>query len=59
MGDTLPENSGDDSVTMLPALLGEKMKPRAAMFHHSSGGFALRRDKWKIIFGRGQNRDAG
>ena len=47
---------GEDSYSILPALLGKKMdKPiREAVVHHSgSGMFAVRQGKWKLILGRG------
>jgi len=47
----LPDNAGEDSYNILPALLGEPYnKPiREATVHHSSGGsFAIRQGKWKL-----------
>lgn len=47
----LPEEAGEDSVSMLPNLLGKSEKPvREATVHHSiNGTFAIRRGKWKLI----------
>ncbi len=57
-GETLPENAAEDSVSMLPLLLGESPDGptgrHEAMVHHSLDGmFALRRAQWKTIFGLG------
>ncbi|GAG09561.1 unnamed protein product, partial [marine sediment metagenome] len=51
-GQSLPENAGEDSYNILPALLNEEYaKPiREATIHHSSNGkFAIRQGKWKLI----------
>ncbi len=56
IGDKLPENAGEDSYNILPALRGEKLeKPiREATVHHSGGGmFAIRQGDWKLIDGLG------
>ncbi|MEM9366485.1 MAG: hypothetical protein AAGD07_10855 [Planctomycetota bacterium] len=42
IGASLSEHAGEDSVSMMPALLGEKMDPRPPFVHHSNRGFALR-----------------
>ena len=47
----LPENSGHDSYSILPVLLGEQYdKPiREATVHHSiDGSFSIRQGKWKL-----------
>lgn len=52
----LPAHAGEDSVTLLPLLLGESdvESERQAIVHHSVFGmFALREARWKLIFGRG------
>lgn len=51
IGDPLPENAGEDSVSMLPNLRGEAKGPvREATVHHSiNGTFAIRQGKWKFI----------
>ena len=49
----LPANAGVDSVSILPALLGEKREAplREATVHHSGRGkFAIRRGDWVLIF---------
>jgi len=61
VGAKLPDNAGEDSYNILPALLGEELdKPiREAVVHHSSRGyFAIRQGKWKLILcqGSGGNR---
>lgn len=55
VGVTLPNNAGEDSYSLLPALLGKKGKPiREAVVHHSGDGmFAIRRGEWKLILGQG------
>lgn len=54
-GQEMPENSGEDSYSMLPAILGlNKEAIREGTIHHSiSGMFALRQGKWKFIDGKG------
>ena len=56
VGEELPDNAGEDSYNILPALLGKKLdKPiREATVHHSSRGmFSIRQGKWKLVLGRG------
>ncbi len=49
-GTPVPENAAEDSVSLLPALLGKADKPlREATVHHSiNGSFAIRQEKWKL-----------
>ena len=50
----LPNNAGEDSCNILPALLGQQTtKPlREAIVHHSSNGvFSIRHNEWKLIIG--------
>jgi arylsulfatase A-like enzyme len=48
LGDRLPDDAGEDSVSLLPALLGE------AVVHHSiNGAFAIRPGAWKLAFAPG------
>lgn len=46
----LPDTTGEDSVSILPALLGTTTGPlREAVVHHSvNGRFSLRQGKWKL-----------
>ncbi|NOZ55284.1 MAG: arylsulfatase [Calditrichaeota bacterium] len=46
----LPDNAGEDSVSILPDLLGTATKPvREAIVHHSvNGSFSIRQGKWKL-----------
>ena len=46
----LPENAAEDSVSLLPVLLGQADAPvREAVVHHSiSGKFAIRQGPWKF-----------
>ena len=48
----LPDNAAEDSVSLLPALLGKEAGPlREATVHHSiNGSFAIRQGKWKLAF---------
>ena len=50
LGATLPENAGEDSVSILPALLGKADQPlHEAVVHHSiNGSFAIRQGRWKL-----------
>lgn len=50
IGAKLPDNTGEDSVSMLPVLLGESTGPvREAIVHHSIRGiFAIRQGQWKL-----------
>jgi arylsulfatase A len=51
----LPDNAGEDSYNMLPALLGKSRLPlRESLVSHSlSGMFSIRRGEWKLILGKG------
>ncbi len=51
VGYTLPDNAGEDSVSMLPNLLGTATGPvREATVHHSvNGSFSIRQGRWKLI----------
>lgn len=50
LGETLPENAGEDSVSFLPTLLGQpQQEPRVPLIHHSiNGSFAIRQGDWKL-----------
>jgi hypothetical protein len=52
LGAKLPDNAGEDSVSILPALLGTATGPiREAVVHHSiKGNFAIRQGQWKLDF---------
>lgn len=54
-GAPLPEGSGEDSVSFLPALSGESIaSTRKGVIHHSiSGHFGYRQGKWKLLLARG------
>ncbi len=59
VGGKLPDNAGEDSFNLLPALTGEKYdKPiRETIIHHSGGGvFSIRYNNWKLIE---ESREAG
>lgn len=62
LGVELPDDAGEDSYNILPALLGRELdKPiREAVVHHSGNGmFAIRQGKWKLILGRGSGGWSG
>ena len=46
----LPDNAAEDSVSLLPALMGKADKPlREAVVHHSiNGSFSIRQGNWKL-----------
>lgn len=50
LGTKLPDSAGEDSVSILPALLGTAQQPlREAIVHHSiNGSFAIRQGQWKL-----------
>ena len=52
VGADYPDNAGEDSVSILPALTGEDEAPlREAIVHHSiNGSFAIRKGDWKLAF---------
>ncbi|MFP4057689.1 MAG: sulfatase family protein [Candidatus Brocadiia bacterium] len=53
-GAELPPGAGEDSVDILPALLGRPLAPRGGVVHHSMDGtFAIREGPWKLILGLG------
>jgi len=52
IGESLPDNAGEDSYSLLPLLKGKEYYGnfREATVHHSnSGNFAIRKGKWKLI----------
>ena len=54
----LPTNAGEDSVSILPYLLGKSIKPlRAATIHQAPGGLAIRKGPWKLVFHRSGERE--
>ena len=54
LGAKLPDNAGEDSVSILPLLKGQDQPVREAAVHHSiQGMFALRQGNTKLIFGPG------
>ena len=54
-GAELPQDAGEDSFNILPALFGQPLeRERAPMVHHSGDGmFAIRDGNWKLIEGLG------
>lgn len=59
VGAELPDDAGEDSVSILPALLGTAKAPmRAATLHQSMGGdLAIRQGQWKLIFSKSGERE--
>lgn len=55
LGKKLPDNVGEDSISILPALIGHDTKPlRDSLVNHSiSGRFALRQGRWKLEIASG------
>ena len=54
VGTEVPDDAGQDSCNILPALLGEAIESplREAIVHHSSTGvFSIRHGDWKLILG--------
>ena len=50
LGEKLPDNSGEDSVSFYRALTGQVAPQRLAMIHHGMRGrYAVREGKWKLI----------
>ena len=47
----LPATGAEDSLSILPAALGQSAKPRAPIVNHSNHGeFAYRDGNWKLVF---------
>ena len=46
----LPDNAGEDSVSILPDLLGTAKEPvrEATVFHSINGSFSIRQGRWKL-----------
>ena len=59
VGETLPDGAGEDSVSILPHLLGAAKGPvREATVHQSAAGdLAIRRGSWKLIFLKSGKRE--
>lgn len=61
LGQELPDNAGEDSVSFYAGLSGAGSMPkRPPMIHHSSsGGFAIRDGNWKLVMedGKRQKRE--
>jgi len=54
LGVKLPDNAGEDSVSILPLLRGSDKPVREMAVNQSSGGLpAIRKGPWKLIFGPG------
>ena len=50
LGTSLPENAGEDSVSILPLLTGSDTPVREQLVHHSiDGKFAIRDGRWKLV----------
>ena len=54
VGARLPDNAGEDSVSLLPLLVGGDGPVRENAVNQSAGGLlAVRKGPWKLIFGPG------
>jgi arylsulfatase A-like enzyme len=54
VGDKIPEDAGEDSYNILPAMLGQKCdKPIREATVTKAGFFTIRQGKWKLILGLG------
>ena len=56
VGQDLPAGSAEDSLNILPYLLGQETEQpiRRELVHHGSKGlYGIRRDDWKLIMGQG------
>jgi len=50
VGARLPDNAGEDSISLLPLFKGEDKPVRDTLVHHSiQGNFAIREGKWKLL----------
>lgn len=58
-GAEIPDNAGEDSVSLISELLGASENGvREATIHQSAAGdLALRQGRWKLIFKKGGNRE--
>lgn len=58
-GAKIPDNAGEDSVSLLPELLGtSKLGTREATVHQSAtGDLAIRQGPWKLIFAKDGSRE--
>ena len=54
-GKGLPDDAAEDSISLLPLMLGRDWPtPRAPVINHSASGmFAIRDGKWKLVLGNG------
>ncbi len=54
----VPDNAAEDSISLLPILLGKATKSdRQATIHRSHNSLAIRKGEWKLIFHRSGNRE--
>ncbi|MBN1558288.1 MAG: sulfatase-like hydrolase/transferase [Lentisphaerae bacterium] len=50
VGAKLPDNAGEDSISMMPLFRGTGASGRRTVVHHSSiGKFAIRNGRWKLV----------
>jgi arylsulfatase A-like enzyme len=55
---SLRDNTAEDSVSILPCLVGTATVPvREATVHQAPGGLAIRQGPWKLVFHRRGNRE--
>lgn len=56
VGHEIPDNAGEDSLSLLPLLKGHELESplhEAVICHSISGHFAVRKGKWKALFCQG------
>ncbi len=53
LGHKFSQKAAEDSCSLLPVFQGKKGKREALVHHSGNGMFAIRRGKWKLIWGRG------
>ena len=58
LGQVLPADAAEDSVSILSCLRGQEDRPvREATVHQAPGGLAIRQGPWKLVFHRSGERE--
>jgi len=58
LGQALPADAAEDSVSVLACLRGQEDRPvREATVHQAPGGLAIRQGPWKLVFHRSGERE--
>ena len=53
VGEKLPANAGEDSVSIMPVLRGKPFARPPLVMHSAQGVFAIRKGSWKLVDGLG------